>query len=114
MLAQKHLATAALPAHVVGIVNIADEVGFLEPDYVPVFICAHDCGCSARIATTAWAEGSPSAITQVVIPMSPALRTTQPSRSHAARESGVPGPAPAFFRHSSALHTRIAASLASS
>src|SRR5258706_13761227 len=114
MLEQKRLGTAALAAHVVGIEDIAHEVGFLESDYVPVFLCEHDCGYSASIATTAWAEGSPSAMTQVVIPMTPAFRTTQPSRSHAARESGVLGPAPAFFRHSSALHIRIAAALASS
>src|SRR5689334_17904154 len=38
---QKHLTTTSLPAHVVGVVDVSDEVRLLEADDVSIFICAH-------------------------------------------------------------------------
>src|SRR5690349_1373640 len=38
---QEHLAAATLPAQVVHVVDISDQVRLLEPDDVPVFIRAH-------------------------------------------------------------------------
>ena len=38
MLAQEHLAAATLPAQVVDVVDVADEVGLLEPDLVTVLV----------------------------------------------------------------------------
>ena len=42
VIAKKHLAAAALPAHVIGVVDVANEVGLLETDDVPQLKRSHD------------------------------------------------------------------------
>ena len=38
--AQKHLPAAALPAQMIHVINIADEIGIFKAHHVPVFVCA--------------------------------------------------------------------------
>ena len=42
VVAQEHLAAAALPADVVHVVDVADQVGLLEADHVAVLIRPHE------------------------------------------------------------------------
>src|ERR1035438_3374512 len=41
MFAQEHFAATSLPAQVIHIVDVADQVSILEADHVPVLISAH-------------------------------------------------------------------------
>jgi len=41
VIAKKHLAAAALPSHVIGVVDVPNEVGLLESNYVPQLKRSH-------------------------------------------------------------------------
>jgi hypothetical protein len=41
MLSQKKFAATALPFEVPGVIDVADQIGLLEADNMPVFVVAH-------------------------------------------------------------------------
>src|ERR1017187_8575469 len=112
MFAQEHFAATSLPAQVIHIVDVADQVSILEADHVPVLISAHHSSI-----ITAKASG-PSTFCKealyVRILDCPAPNSIQPSGRAPENTSGRSCRAPDFFRHSIAHHTRVAATLASS
>src|SRR5215471_21327835 len=112
VVAQKHLPAAPLPADMIHVIDIPDEVRFFEPDGVSKLVGLH---CPATKTANATGSTKPATgATSVAIGAAPAFSTTQPD----AADSGSCGVAsmipiscrrPAFFTASIAHQTRVAA-----
>src|SRR5712691_10486723 len=109
MLAQEELAATALPSQVIHIVDVADKVRLFEAHHVPVFIGSH---VSSPIINRASVPRTPAENVGTI--NEPAPRNTQPSARAQSNVSGVSIAAPAFFKHSDAAQTRVAAACWSS
>src|SRR6185369_14126086 len=108
VLAQEHLAAASLPAQVVDVIDVADQVGLFEPHQVPVFVRLQ-WEVSTRTASAAGAFSSRTGATRVPMRSSPERRRIQPVSPPISRVRGAPWGAPALTRLSAAAQTRVAA-----
>src|SRR5690349_19828537 len=127
MFAQKHLAAASLPAEMVGVIDISDKIGLLKADDVAVFVESHGF---SRVHATIWEfaaveflslrDLSAKAITsgaefprtmtaQVQMVSAPERNRVQPSSVLDSKTSGALTGCPIFFKHSNAVHNRVAA-----
>src|SRR5262249_16263933 len=112
MVAQKHLAAAPLPADIIHVIDIPDEVRLFKPEGVSKLVGLHSPATKTANAT-GWAKPAPGA-TSVAIRAAPAPSTTQPDatdRGSCGVASTIPISCrrPAFFTASIAHQTRVAA-----
>src|SRR6266511_1551617 len=94
------------------VVDVAQEVGFLEADDVVVLVGPHPVAPPAgRMANTTRASTSRSELTTVTVLAAPLPSTTVPSGAAATTVNGSSGEHPALRAHSMALQTRVAATV---
>src|SRR5918992_1176261 len=119
-LLEEHLPAAPLPPQVVGVINVANEVGLLEPDRVPEFeiacwsVAHAHIRPSVRTANTTGSGTSRTAVTSVAMCAAPTAKTIHGAVPAVVRVSGASAGSPALRRHSTAAQTRVPAVPASS
>src|SRR5215471_11263536 len=112
VVAQKHLPAAPLPADMIHVIDIPDEVRFFEPDGVSKLVGLH---CPATKTANATGSTKPATgATSVAIGAAPAFSTTQPDAADSSScdvASMIPISCrrPAFFTASIEHQTRVAA-----